>query len=264
MPEVVRAERHAARVKVGHRTIPSSLPDDGDDGDDSEAAGADEPAEDASPEDDAADDAGDDGADDGDTSGMIDGSDVDWATVDLTTIDWENIDMNTIDYTALEGNPTAANLDEDTLALVQERYANEVAAGGGDVGSGEATLTIGSETWEFEGFICAFGYANTESEVFSFSSNAFGTLDDGTRTQLQANIWDETGSDSLTGPDTDHEITFDDIDNFDDPKVDWLMNDSELMIDGVQVSAEGTFRGLGTGVEQPGSFVGECGPGSRL
>lgn len=197
--------------------------------------------------------------------GAIDGSDIDWATVDLTTIDWENIDMSTVDFAATEGNPTVSELGEDTLALIQQRFADEVAAGGGDAGSGVATLTIGGDVWEFEGFVCAFGYRNTESDVFSFSSNAFGTLDDGTRTQLQANIWDETGSDSLTGPDTDHEITFNDIDNFDDPAVKWLMTGTELTIDSTRVSVEGaTFRDLSTGEEQGGSFVGDCGPGSRF
>lgn len=34
--------------------------------------------------------------------------------------------------------------------------------------------------------------------------------------------------------------------------------------DGVEVSVEGTFRDQDTGEEQPGSFVGECGPGSRF
>lgn len=200
------------------------------------------------------------------SGGTIDGSDIDWATVDLTTIDWENIDFATVDVDALATNPTVENLSEETIALVQERYASEVGAGGsGDAGSGRATLTIGDETWEFDDFVCAFGYANTQSDVFSFSSNAFGTLADGTRTQLQANIWDETGSDALTGPDTDHEITFDDIDNFDDPAVDWLMTGTELTIDGTRVSVDAaTFRDLGTGEEQPGSFVGDCGAGSRL
>lgn len=194
----------------------------------------------------------------------IDGSAIDWATVDVTTIDWANIDMFTIDFAALEENPTLANLDDVTIALIQQRYADEIDAGGGDAGSGQATLTIGADTWNFEGFICAWGYHNTQSDVFSFSSNAFGTLDDGTRTQVQADIWDDTGSNSLTGPDTDHDVTFDDIDNFDDPAVNWSLSGPELTIDGVEVSVEGTFRDVDTGEEQPGSFVGECGPGSRF
>lgn len=221
--------------------------DDGDAGDD--ASGDDEPTDDT-------EDMGNDGG--------IDGSAIDWATVDVTTVDWANIDFATVDFAAVEENPTLATLDEATIALIQQRYADEIAAGGGEAGSGEAILTIGADTWNFDGFICAWGYHNTQSEVFSFSSNAFGTLDDGTRTQVQADIWDDTGSNSLTGPDTDHEVTFDDIDNFDDPAVNWSLTGPELTIDGVEVSVEGTFRDVDTGEEQPGSFVGECGPGSRF
>lgn len=233
---------------------------DAGDADDQESADDDGDLGDAGDDESAADIAGTD------PGAIVDGSDVDWATIDLAAIDWTVVDMATVDFPALEQNPTLADLDADTIALIQERYATEVAAGGAGAGSGEAVLTIGDQTWEFDGFVCAVGYQNTESDVFSFSSNAFGTLEDGTRTQLQANIWDESGSNSLTGPDTDHEITFDDIDDFEDPQVNWLLagDDVELSIDGVEVSTEGTFRDLGTGEEAPGSFVGECGPGSRL
>jgi hypothetical protein len=224
-----------------------------------------EPTNDGDGDGDASGDASGEGEPtDAPSGGGIDGSGIDWATVDATTIDWANIDFSTIDFAALEENPTLANLDEVTIAVIRQRYADEIAAGGGDAGSGEATLTIGDNTWNFEGFICAWGYQNTQSEVFSFSSNAFGTLDDGTRTQVQADIWDDTGSNSLTGPDTSHEVTFDDIDNFDDPAVNWSLSEPELTIDGMTVSVEGMFRDVDTGEEQPGSFVGECGPGSRF
>lgn len=235
-------------VTTGSVTDDVSTPDDteADSGDEDEG-------DDASGENEQTDDAG--------SGGGIDGSAVDWATVDVTTIDWANIDMSTVDVAALETNPTLANLDDATIAVIQQRLADEMASG---AGTGEATLTIGDDTWNFEGFICAWGYENTQSDVFSFSSNAFGTLDDGTRTQLQANIWDDTGADSLTGPGTDHEVTFDDIDDFENPAVNWSLTEPELTIDGVEVSVDGTFRDVDTGEERPGSFVGECGPGSRF
>lgn len=200
----------------------------------------------------------------GDDDGPVDGSVVDWATVDLTAIDWVSIDMSTVDFAAIEENPTAANVDEATVALIQQRYADEVAVGGGEAGSGEATLTIGAETWEFDGFVCAWGFQNTRSDVFSFSSNAFGSLADGTRTQLQLGIWDDTGTGALSGPGTEHEVTFQDIDDFDDPAVDWSLLGPEFTFDGVEVSVEGTFFDEVNRAEQQGSFVGECGPGSAF
>lgn len=258
-PLVVLAVTVAAMILLG-----ACGGDDGDagtaNGGDTSTGATESGTDDATPDD-------DDGADEEavadpptDDGTPIDGSDIDWATVDLTSIDWANIDFSTVDFPATEENPTAGDLDDATLALIRERFANENPAG-----TGEATLTIGDESWTFDGFICAFGYENTESDVFSFSSNAFGTLDDGTRTQLQANIWDETGSNSLSGPDTDHEITFDDIDDFDDPAVKWLMTGTELTIDGTKISVDGaTFRDLSTGEERQGSFSGDCGSGSRL
>lgn len=199
-----------------------------------------------------------------DENGPVDGSSVDWATVDLTAIDWAGIDLSTVDFAAVEENPTIENLNAETVALIQQRYADEFAAGGGEAGSGEATLTIGTETWEFDGFICAWGFQNTQSDVFSFSSNAFGTLADGTRTQLQLDIWDDTGTGALSGPGTEHEVTFQDIDDFENPALDWAMLGPEFTFDGVEVSVEGTFFDEVSRAEQQGSFVGECGPGSRF
>ena len=207
-----------------------------------------------------------DGAEESDDTGSerSDGAAVDWATVDLAAIDWASIDMSTVDFAAIDKNPTAANVDEATVALIQQRYADEVAVGGGEAGSGEATLMIGAETWEFDGFVCAWGFQNTRSDVFSFTSNAFGSLADGTRTQLQLGIWDDTGTGALSGPGTEHEVTFQDIDDFDNPAVDWALLGPEFTFDGVEVSVEGTFFDEVNRAEQQGSFVGECGPGSAF
>ncbi|NNE72900.1 MAG: hypothetical protein HKN26_04490 [Acidimicrobiales bacterium] len=132
-------------------------------------------------------------------------------------------------------------------------------------GSGQATLTIGDETWEFEGFVCAVGYANTESDLFSLSTNAFGVHSDGTRLQMQASIDDDSGQDRLSGEGLGHTVSLDDIEDFENPVVSWeMIADSGITLDGTSLTAEGTFRDFGTGAEAPGRLDADCGPGSRM
>ena len=191
----------------------------------------------------------------GDPSGSIDGSDTDWATVDLTTIDWVNIDMRTIDFQAISANPTAADLDEATSALIASR-----------IFPGSATLTIGDEVWEFDNFVCAFGHENTQSDVFSFSSNSFGEHSDGTRVQMQADIWDRSGQGRYEGDDLTHETYINDIEDFDNPVVDWNMSaPSGVTLNGDFVSVAGDFdNALTDEVEAvPGTLEAECGTTSR-
>ena len=191
----------------------------------------------------------------GDPSGSIDGSDINWATVDLTTIDWVNIDMRTIDFQAISANPTAADLDEATSALIASR-----------IFPGSATLTIGDEVWEFDNFVCAFGHENTQSDVYSFTSNSFGEHSDGTRVQMQANVRNESGDGRVEGDGLTHETFINDIEDFDNPAVDWEMNaPTGLTIDGNFVSVAGEFdNGLTDGDDAvAGTLEAECGTTSR-
>lgn len=190
-----------------------------------------------------------------DPSGSIDGSDIDWATVDLTTIDWANIDMNTIDFQAISANPTAANLTEDTSKLIASR-----------IFQGSATLTIGDEVWEFDNFVCAFGHDNTESDVYSFTSNSFGEHSDGTRVQMQANVRNQSGDGRVEGDGLTHETFVNDIEDFDNPAVDWEMNaPTGLTIDGNFVMVEGLFDDGRTDGDDAvaGTLEAECGTTSR-
>lgn len=193
--------------------------------------------------------------DSGDPTGSIDGSSIDWATVDLTTIDWANIDMRTIDYQAISANPTAVNLDEATTTLIGSRIL-----------PGSATLTIGDQVWEFDNFVCAFGHQNTESDVFSFTSNSFGEHSDGTRVQMQAEIWDKSGQGRYEGDGLTHETYINDIEDFDNPVVDWNMSaPTGVTLNGDVVSVAGDFdNALTDEVEAvPGTLEAECGTTSR-
>lgn len=188
-------------------------------------------------------------------SGGQDGSDIDWASVDLTTIDWETIDMRTVDYEAIVDNPTAANLSEETQALVNSR-----------LNPGRATLTIGDMSWEFDNFLCAVGTESTESSVYTLTTNTFADMD-GTRVQIQATIRDDSEQGRLVGDGLVHEVQVDDISDFENPSVEWRMRGSEgVTIDGYELFAEGTFDdGLTLDDEAlPGTLVGTCGDQSRI
>jgi len=184
-----------------------------------------------------------------------DASEIDWATVDLTTIDWDTIDMSQIDFPALIANPTASDLDSETKILI-----------GNSMNPGAATLTIGAQTWESDSFLCAFGHDATQSDTYSFSSDA-RSEHEGARVQVQANIADQSGQGRFEGPDLNHQVYITDIDDFDNPSIDFEFNAPEgISIDGNTVTAEGLFDDkLTPGVveEIPGALDATCGDGSR-
>lgn len=185
-----------------------------------------------------------------------DGGDVDWATVDLTTIDWSTVDLRTVDWPAAEANPSAENLGEEVGQIIQSR-----------LNPGHATLVIGDETFEFDSFDCASGHDNTQSTTFSFTTNSFGQFD-GVRTQMQFTIDDPSGTGQTEGEGVRHRITFDDIDDFENPSISWYMREAgSLSQDGYELSVSGTFDdGLTEGAveEIPGSLEAECSDMSRF
>jgi hypothetical protein len=185
-----------------------------------------------------------------------DGSGVDWATVDLTTIDWATIDMQTIDWDAFRDNPTRSDLDLETASLIGSR-----------MNRGSATLTIGDEVFEFETFACALGHENTESDTFSFTTNSFGEFD-GVDTQMQVTIADSSSTGQVTGDGTTHRISFNDIDDFENPSIDWSMNTPDAVtIDGRTVTVEGFFNDDTTpevAEEIPGTLEATCSDDSRF
>jgi len=180
---------------------------------------------------------------------------IDWATVDLTTIDWTTMDMSQVDWAVIGGNPTARNLDSATLQLMQSR-----------ADPGRATLTIGDQVWEFDGFLCAFGHENTQSSTFSFTTDSRGEFD-GVRVQMQATIADDSSQGRFEGSGTTHRIDMDDISDFENPSIGWAMRDpGTIQIDGNDVTAEGPFDDQLTPIEReaiPGSLDARCGDMSR-
>jgi hypothetical protein len=185
-----------------------------------------------------------------------DGTDIDWATVDLTTIDWTTIDLRTIDWVAIEDNPTAENLGEEVGPIIQSR-----------LNPGSATLVIGEERFEFASFDCASGHDNTESTTFSFTTNSFEEFD-GVRTQMQFTIEDPSGTGQTDGDGVRHRIDLDDIDDFENPSISWYMSEADsVSLDGYELSVSGTFDDQTTdGVIEGigGSLEAECSDMSRF
>ncbi len=183
-------------------------------------------------------------------------SGVDWATVDLTTIDWATVDMRQVNWRVIGDNPTASELSEEAIAHIRSRR-----------NPGHATLTIGDQVFEFDNFDCASGHENTESDTFSFTTNSFGEFD-GVRTQMQFTVSDESSTGQTEGEGVRHRISFDDIDDFENPSIDWSMGGADsVSIDGYELSVSGTFNdGLTEGVteEIPGTLEAECSDESRF
>ena len=84
---------------------------------------------------------------------------------------------------------------------------------------GSATLTVGDETWTFDNYYCRQGPEETGNERVSFSSGAFGTYE-GKRTQLDASIQDTDKQGRYEGEGTIQSVTFNDIEDFENPSVD--------------------------------------------
>lgn len=233
------------------RTAPDDAPNTDAGTDDTEPTAADDDADepvgsdaDQSGQDDQSDQ---DERDDNGGDRTVDASGIDWATVDLTTIDWANIDLDDVDFAAIESNPTADQVSDADLAIIQERMAAQF-------GSGAATLRIGGNTWELEGFQCAFESSGVLNDGRTLGTNLIGEID-GTRVQLQIDV----ESDGTA------QFTLDDIDDFENPSISYLeTTDIDVTIDGNTVRAQGdvTDEASGSFDVVPMTFEGECGPGS--
>lgn len=148
---------------------------------------------------------------------------------------------------------TTADDGEEPADGQQPDDGEQPGNGGGPEDSlqnGSATLTVGDETYTFDGYGCAFG-EETQNENVEFSSTAFGESATGARTQLSVDI--------TLGI---HAVTLNDIDDFENPSVAWDgIVDGEIQIDGDNISAQATFDDRTTPdvlEEIPGTFEGTC------
>jgi len=140
--------------------------------------------------------------------------------------------------------------DAGSVASDPEAAASALASGLEDAqnraGGGSATLTVGGESYTFDSVLCAFG-SETGNPDFDFSLSAIG---DGM--QLSAD----------SGPTYGDNVTLDDIENFDNPKVGWSsQSDDFLTISDPDVSGSSNFTDTTdeTGqTSKPGELVATC------
>ncbi|PKQ25577.1 MAG: hypothetical protein CVT64_09150 [Actinobacteria bacterium HGW-Actinobacteria-4] len=152
---------------------------------------------------------------------------------------------------------------------------NEAPANGGagNGGSGEVSLTIGDETWEFDNLLCVTGLEANESDVFAFVAYARGEAADGSRIEFLAEIGDNSGQGRLEGDGVVSYINlilFSGADPADgltaETDLGWDGNTAVVTPDGGTVSGSGDFvqeSEFGFGAPTtPGSFTGTCGADS--
>ena len=124
--------------------------------------------------------------------------------------------------------------------------------GGGGFGSGTGTLAIGSEIWEISGVGCVFSAEEARNPAFPFNLSGFGESSTGARAQLSADIYDPSEQERLEGDGVSHNISFDDIDDFENQSVSWSSFDdvtgfmgngtiTVITIDGKNIHGEGDF-----------------------
>ncbi|BDZ65329.1 hypothetical protein [Agromyces mangrovi Wang et al. 2018] len=139
---------------------------------------------------------------------------------------------------------TASQSTEDTGTDDSGTEDDGGDASGGS-GSGSATVTVDGETWEYPSYLCVTGYANTGSDVYSFSSTSFTTVD-GLGVQLLVDVRDDSGQDRVSGDGVVYEITVFDTDAPEDPSIDVSATGTEgVTITESTVQVDGTFTDLG-------------------
>jgi hypothetical protein len=136
---------------------------------------------------------------------------------------------------------------EEAVDDLEEAVADMADDLEGQQSGGSATITVGDQTWTFDGALCAVGEEETGQEGAEF---VLSSIADGL--QFYVSI-DEFG----------HSVSIHDIENFEDPSVSW---DSDfdagefIVVDGKNVSGEVSFVDFETdsfdGV--PGSFEATC------
>jgi hypothetical protein len=165
-----------------------------------------------------------------------------------------------------EGGPSATQNDSDAGGQPTDDGSDQDSPDAPS-GGGTATLAIGDETWEFTGYYCAFGPAETQNDRVSFSSGAFGESAEGVRIQLDASIQDTREEGRYDGDGVIHSLTLNDIEDFENPSLGWSAltgilgsGGPFLHLDGQSVTAETVFDDETTDEieEVPGTFQATC------
>lgn len=147
---------------------------------------------------------------------------------------------------------SATNGREPTATGGSGGGGGDGGSGGGDgggFGSGTGTLTIGDETWEVTGIGCVFSAEEARNPDFPFNLSGFTQSSAGARAQVSADIYDPSGEERHEGDGVSHNITIDDVEDFENPSVSWeslggLASGGEpavLTINGKSITGQGLF-----------------------
>ena len=138
----------------------------------------------------------------------------------------------------------------DDGAIEMEEEIEEIAASmEAQQTGGSASVTIGDQTWDFDGVLCAFGPEEIGQEGAEFVLSAIG---DGLQFYISVDAMGQF-------------VSLNDIENFEDPALSWeadqdASGEGFIQVDGKDVSGEATFIDYisESWDEVEGSFEGSC------
>ena len=138
----------------------------------------------------------------------------------------------------------------DDGAIEMEEEMEEIAASmEAQQTGGSASVTIGEQTWDFDGVLCAFGPEEIGQEGAEFVLSAIG---DGLQFYISVDAMGQF-------------VSLNDIENFEDPALSWeadqdASGEGFIQVDGKDVSGEATFIDYlsESWDEVEGSFEGSC------
>ena len=138
----------------------------------------------------------------------------------------------------------------DDGAIEMEEEMEEIAASmEAQQTGGSASVTIGEQTWDFDGVLCAFGPEEIGQEGAEFVLSAIG---DGLQFYISVDAMGQF-------------VSLNDIENFEDPALSWeadqdASGEGFIQVDGKDVSGEATFIDYDSESwdEVEGSFEGSC------
>ncbi len=118
---------------------------------------------------------------------------------------------------------------------------------GNGAGAGNAVLTIGDESWEFDDVFCAFSPEESRNARVSFTLTSFAESSTGARTQLDATIQDPDEQGRYDGENVIKSVSLNDVEDFENPSVAWSSlslfsnGETDIQVNGKNVTVEAAF-----------------------
>jgi len=148
---------------------------------------------------------------------------------------------------AAEASPMTSAEAEEMVSEAVEDISDMASSLEEMQSGGSASITVGDETWAFDGVLCAFGAEETGQEGAEFNLSAIA---DGLQFYISI---DEYG----------HTVSLNDIANFENPTVSWesdMSADGFITVNGKEASGEVGFVDFDSNTMDPvpGTFEATC------